>query len=241
MTKQRTLAGEVKIAGVGLHTGAEVNLVLKPATEGGIVFNRTDLPDADAIPAIVSKVISTQRGTTIGSDENRVNTIEHIMAALSGSGIANAIVEIDGPECPILDGSSKPVIDAINAVGTKELESEIQVLKVDSNIEFTDEASGASYLILPNESPKMTVMIDYNKNCLPPQHAVMESYNDFTEQIAPTRTFVFLHELEFLLEHNLIKGGGLDNAVVFVEDIPSKQPHSSKDTHGWASSEFHAE
>lgn len=223
MTKQRTLAGEVKIAGVGLHTGAEVNLVLKPATEGGIVFNRTDLPDADAIPAIVSKVISTQRGTTIGSDENRVNTIEHIMAALSGSGIANAIVEIDGPECPILDGSSKPVVDAINAVGTEELESDIQVLKVDSNIEFTDEESGASYLILPNDSPKMTVMIDYNKNCLPPQHAVMESYDDFAEQIASTRTFVFLHELEFLLEHNLIKGGGLDNAVVFVEEIPSEE------------------
>lgn len=223
MTKQRTLSSEVKISGVGLHTGAEVNLVLKPATEGGIVFDRTDLPEADAIPAIVSKVISTQRGTTIGVDENRVNTIEHIMAALSGLGITNAIVEINGPECPILDGSSTPVIDAIKAVGTEELESEIDVLNIDSNIEFTDEESGASYMILPSDSPKMTVMIDYNKNCLPPQHATMESYDDFTDQIAPTRTFVFLHELEFLLEHDLIKGGGLDNAVVFVEDVPSEE------------------
>jgi UDP-3-O-[3-hydroxymyristoyl] N-acetylglucosamine deacetylase/3-hydroxyacyl-[acyl-carrier-protein] dehydratase len=223
MTKQRTLAGEVKISGVGLHTGAEVNLVLKPATEGGILFRRTDLADADPIAAAVSNVISTQRGTTIGKDENRVNTIEHVMAALSGSGISNAIVEIDGPECPILDGSSKPVIDAINAVGTEELESEIEVLKVDSNIEFTDEESGASYLILPSDAPKMTVMIDYNRNCLPPQHAIMESYDDFANLIAPTRTFVFLHELEFLLEHNLIKGGGLDNAVVFVDEVPSEE------------------
>jgi len=223
MTRQRTLAGEVKISGVGLHTGAEVILVLKPASEGGIVFRRTDLTDAEAIPAVVSNVISTQRGTTIGKDENRVNTIEHIMAALSGLGISNAIVEIDGPECPILDGSSKPVIDAINVVGTEELETAIEVLKVDSNIEFTDEESGASYLILPSDAPKMTVMIDYNRNCLPPQHAIMESYEDFSEQIAPTRTFVFLHELEFLLEHNLIKGGGLDNAVVFVDEVPSDE------------------
>jgi UDP-3-O-[3-hydroxymyristoyl] N-acetylglucosamine deacetylase/3-hydroxyacyl-[acyl-carrier-protein] dehydratase len=223
MTKQRTLAGEVKISGVGLHTGAEVNLVLKSATEGGILFHRTDLVDAEPISATVSNVISTQRGTTIGKEENLVNTIEHIMAALSGLGISNARVEIDGPECPILDGSSKPVIDAINAVGTEELESEIEVLKFDSNIEFTDEESGASYLILPSDAPKMTVMIDYNRNCLPPQHAVMESYSDFAEQIAPTRTFVFLHELEFLLEHNLIKGGGLDNAVVFVDEIPTEE------------------
>lgn len=223
MMKQRALKGEVRISGVGLHTGAEVNLVLKPATEGGIVFRRTDLTDAEPIPAIVSKVVSTQRGTTIGKDENRVNTIEHIMAALSGLGISNAIVEIDGPECPILDGSSKPVIDAINAVGTDVIENEIEVLNIDSNIEFTDEVSGASYMILPADSPKMTVMIDYNKNCLPPQHATMESYADFVEQIAPTRTFVFLHELEFLLEHDLIKGGGLDNAVVFVEDVPSEE------------------
>ncbi|MCB0756161.1 MAG: bifunctional UDP-3-O-[3-hydroxymyristoyl] N-acetylglucosamine deacetylase/3-hydroxyacyl-ACP dehydratase [Flavobacteriales bacterium] len=223
MTKQRALKGEVRVSGVGLHTGAKVNLVLKPAIEGGIVFRRTDLADADAIPAVVSNVISTQRGTTIGKDENRVNTIEHIMAALSGLGISNAIVEIDGPECPILDGSSKPVIDAINAVGTEELESGVEVLKVDSNIEFTDEESGASYLILPSDTPEMTVMIDYNRNCLPPQHANMKSYDDFAEQVAPTRTFVFLHELEFLLEHNLIKGGGLDNAVVFVDEVPSEE------------------
>lgn len=221
MSKQRILAGDVKISGVGLHTGADVNLILKPATEGGIVFNRVDLADAEPIPAAVQNVANTQRGTTIGKDTNLVNTVEHIMAALSGMGVSHALVEINGPECPILDGSSKPIIDAIKEVGTVELEKDLEVLIVDSNLEFTDENSGASYLIVPNDSPKMTVMIDYNRNCLPPQHAVMQSYNDFEEQIASTRTFVFLNELEFLLEHNLIKGGGLDNAVVFVEEVPS--------------------
>jgi UDP-3-O-[3-hydroxymyristoyl] N-acetylglucosamine deacetylase/3-hydroxyacyl-[acyl-carrier-protein] dehydratase len=223
MGKQRTLAAEVTVHGVGLHTGAEVTLVLKPSTEGGIVFHRTDLADAAPIAAHVSNITSTQRGTTIGLAENAVHTIEHVMAGLAGLGIAHAQVDIDGPECPILDGSSLPIVQAIQSVGTKELETFEEILKIDSNVEFVDEASGASYLIIPSDRPQMTVMIDYNRNSLPPQHAVMKDYADFGTDIAPCRTFCFLHELEFLLENNLIKGGGLDNSVVFVEELLDDQ------------------
>lgn len=223
MLKQRTLAAEVKIAGVGLHTGKEVNLTIKPSEEGGFVFQRTDITDAEPIKALASNVISTQRGTTIGKENNTVSTIEHVMAALAGSGIQNATVEIDGPECPILDGSSKPIIDAISKVGLKELKADIDVLKITSNVEFTDEESGASYLILPSNEIDLTVMIDYGRQSLPPQHAKLESFGDFAEQIAPARTFCFLHELEFLLENGLVQGGGLNNALVFVEEIPSAE------------------
>jgi UDP-3-O-[3-hydroxymyristoyl] N-acetylglucosamine deacetylase/3-hydroxyacyl-[acyl-carrier-protein] dehydratase len=223
MGKQRTLAAEITVSGVGLHTGASVKLVIKPATEGGIIFKRSDLKDAEPIVATVSNVTSTQRGTTIGSDSNVVHTIEHIMAGLAGSGVNHAFIEIDGPECPILDGSSLPVVQAIEAVGTKELETLEEFFKVDANLEFTDEATGASYLIIPSERPQMTVMIDYNRNSLPPQHAVMKDYADFVAEFAPCRTFCFLHELEFLLDNNLIKGGGLDNAVVFVEELPDEK------------------
>lgn len=223
MSKQRTLAAEVKIAGVGLHTGEEVNLTIKPSHEGGFVFQRTDIVDAEPIKALASNVVTTQRGTTIGKDNNTVSTIEHVMAALSGSGVQNAIIEIDGPECPILDGSSKPITDAIAKVGFKELEADVEVLKITSNLEFTDEDSGASYLILPSEETKFTVMIDYGRQSLPPQHATLNSMADFVEQIAPARTFCFLHELEFLLENNLVKGGGLNNAVVFVEEELSQE------------------
>ena len=220
MSKQRTLAADVHVSGVGLHTGKEVNLTIKPSVEGGFVFHRTDLEDAEPIKAVASNVVSTQRGTTIGKDNNTVSTIEHLMAALSGSGIQNAIIEIDGPECPILDGSSKPIVDAISKVGLKELDTDIEVLKITSNLDFSDE-SGASYLILPAEETKFTVMIDYGRQSLPPQHATLDNLGDFVEQIAPARTFCFLHELEFLLENNLVKGGGLDNAVVYVEEVLS--------------------
>jgi UDP-3-O-[3-hydroxymyristoyl] N-acetylglucosamine deacetylase/3-hydroxyacyl-[acyl-carrier-protein] dehydratase len=140
------------------------------------------------------------------------------MAALAGNGIDQALIEIDGPECPILDGSSKPIVEAIFKAGTTDLESEKEVLKFSSNYEFTDEESGASYLILPADDLKFTVMIDYNKQSLPPQHAVLNNLAGFNEEIAPARTFCFLHELEFLLETDLVKGGALDNAVVYVEE-----------------------
>lgn len=214
--KQHTVKKAFTIEGVGLHTGAPVTMTVSPAEAGGVVFVRTDMGNAE-VKAAVANVVSTARGTTIGSGEATVSTIEHVMAALSANGITNARIEINGPECPIMDGSSKDFCEAINKVGVEEQEAAHEVLTIDSNTEFKDEETGAEYLIVPSDSPRFTVMIDYNSQVLPPQHAVLHNLADFEKEIAPTRTFCFLHELELLLEHNLIKGGALDNAVVFVE------------------------
>ena len=214
---QKTINQPLSISGVGLHTGQMVKVTINPSDEAGIVFVRTDLDGAE-IKATVANITSTSRGTTIGSGDATVSTIEHWMASLAAAGVTNASIEIDGPECPILDGSSKEITEAINKVGVKELEGTHQTLDIDTNLEFKDEETGAEYLIVPSESPRFTVMIDYNSKVLPPQHAVLNSLQDFEAEIAPNRTFCFLHELEQLLEHNLIQGGGLDNAVVFVEE-----------------------
>ncbi|MDP6908088.1 MAG: bifunctional UDP-3-O-[3-hydroxymyristoyl] N-acetylglucosamine deacetylase/3-hydroxyacyl-ACP dehydratase [Flavobacteriales bacterium] len=214
--KQKTIKSECIIAGVGLHTGAEVNMVINPADQGGIVFVRTDLDNAE-IRAISSNVSSTSRGTTISSGDASVSTIEHVMASLVAVEIDNAVIEINGPECPILDGSATEILAAISKVGAKELDNVHEVLSFRSNVEFKDEESGAEYLIIPSDKPQFTVLIDYNSQVLTPQHAVLQDLADFGTEIAPCRTFCFLHELEYLLENNLIKGGGLENAVVFVE------------------------
>ena len=214
--KQFTLTKPVKISGVGLHTGATVNLAIQPTEEPGIVFVRTDLDNAE-IKATVANISSTSRGTTLTSGEAAISTIEHVMAALAAFGVTNARIEIDGPECPILDGSSLEIAQALEKAAVTELQANADVLNIDSNLEFKDEESGAEYLIVPSDRPRFTVMIDYNSDILPPQHAVLNNLADFTKEIAPNRTFCFLHELEILLDHNLIQGGGLDNAVVFVE------------------------
>ena len=214
--KQKTVNQIIKLSGIGLHTGAQVNVVIHPAETGGLLFVRTDLNNAE-IPATVANITSTSRGTTIGVGDATVSTIEHWMASLAAVGVTQARIEIDGPECPILDGSSMAITAAINEAGLKELENEASVLTIDSNVEYKDEETGAEYIIIPSEQPRFTVMIDYNSKVLPPQHAVLNSLADFETEIAPNRTFCFLHELELLLEHNLIQGGGLDNAVVFVE------------------------
>lgn len=214
--KHKTIATSCSIHGVGLHTGVTVNLTFQPSTEGNITFVRTDLDNAE-IKANSAHITSTARGTTIGVKEASVSTIEHVMAALSALEISSVKIEIDGPECPILDGSSAEIYAVLKKAGVTELEQEQDVLTVEENIEFVDEETGAEYLIVPSATPRFTVMIDYGSKVLPPQHAVMSSFDDFEAEIAPNRTFCFLHELEVLLEHNLIKGGGLDNAVVFVE------------------------
>ncbi|MCF8277528.1 MAG: bifunctional UDP-3-O-[3-hydroxymyristoyl] N-acetylglucosamine deacetylase/3-hydroxyacyl-ACP dehydratase [Flavobacteriales bacterium] len=214
--KHKTITSACTVSGVGLHTGANVNLTFKPSEIGEILFVRTDLDNAE-IKAISAHIVSTARGTTIGVGSATVSTIEHVMAALSAVGISSVTIEIDGPECPILDGSSIELFSKLKNAGIKELEADRDVLNFDTNIEFKDEETGAEYLIIPSDRPRFTVMIDYNSKVLPPQHAVLNDMADFEAEIAPNRTFCFLHELELLLEHNLIKGGGLDNAVVFVE------------------------
>jgi UDP-3-O-[3-hydroxymyristoyl] N-acetylglucosamine deacetylase / 3-hydroxyacyl-[acyl-carrier-protein] dehydratase len=217
--RQHTIAKAMTLNGVGLHSGAKVRLSIAPSERGGIVFIRTDMEGQPRIPASVLKVVDTSRGTTIGQDGATVSTIEHVMAALYALGVSHAEISIDGPEMPILDGSSKPVVDALISAGIKELEGQREVLAIHENFSFTDENSGASYLIIPAEKTSYTVLIDYNSRVLAPQHAVLHDIKDFLEQIAPSRTFCFLHELEYLLAKQLIKGGNLDNALVFVEEV----------------------
>lgn len=217
--RQHTIAKAVTLKGVGLHSGASVRLDIAPAENGGIVFIRTDMDGQPRITASVLKVVDTSRGTTIGQDGATVSTIEHVMAALYALGICHAEISIDGPEMPILDGSSKPIVDALLSAGLKELEGQREMLAIHGNFSFTDEKSGASYLIIPAEKTSYTVMIDYDSRVLPPQHAVLSDIQDFEDHIAPARTFCFLHELEYLLDKQLIKGGNLDNALVFVEQV----------------------
>jgi UDP-3-O-[3-hydroxymyristoyl] N-acetylglucosamine deacetylase/3-hydroxyacyl-[acyl-carrier-protein] dehydratase len=166
--KQRTIAQSVSLQGVGLHTGADVRITIGPSENGAITFVRTDLDGSPEIKAQVQYVVDTSRGTTIGQNGATVSTIEHVMAALYALGIDNAEIAIDGPECPILDGSSKPILEAIAAVGTRELEAEKEVLQFTENFEFTDEKSGASYLVVPAECTSYTVMIDYRSRVLAP-------------------------------------------------------------------------
>jgi len=225
--KQRTIASEVTLTGTGLHSGAQVKLTIGPAESGGVVFIRADLEGQPVIKADALNVSDTSRGTTIGHDLAKVSTIEHVMAALYANGIAHAMIEVDGPEMPILDGSAKPIMDALASVGTRELEAKQEELHFDTPFHFTDEKTGASFVIIPADQPSWTVMIDYNSRVLTPQHAVLKSIDDFGNEISPARTFSFLHELEFLLQNGLIKGGSLDNAVVFVEK-PLDEAHRER-------------
>jgi UDP-3-O-[3-hydroxymyristoyl] N-acetylglucosamine deacetylase / 3-hydroxyacyl-[acyl-carrier-protein] dehydratase len=216
--KQRTLAKDVYISGKGLHTGLHVNMTIKAAPANhGIRFMRIDLEENPVVHAIVDNVVDTSRGTTLDENGVRIGTIEHLLAAISGCSIDNALIEIDAPEAPILDGSSKPIFDALNAVGTVELESERKYFELKERIEFHDVEKGIEIVAFPDDHLSLTVQIDYNSKVLGNQYASMNSISEFGTEIAPCRTFVFLHELELLVKHNLIKGGDVDNAIVIVD------------------------
>lgn len=218
--KQRTIKEAVTISGVGLHTGKNTNLTFKPAQENfGYRFKRTDLEGQPIIKVDVDNVLDVSRGTTIGYDGATVGTIEHTLAALVGLGLDNVLMEIDGPEAPILDGSSKLFIDALKKVGIQEQEQERQYFELKTNLEYTDEENGIQIIAVPSDEFKVTVMIDYNSPVLGSQHATLNDLSEFEEEIAASRTFCFLHELELLLDNNLIKGGDLDNAIVVVDKV----------------------
>lgn len=215
---QQTLKGEVLIEGVGLHTGNAVKINLVPAKTGfGIRFKRVDLPEQPMFKADVDYVVDTSRGTTLEHNGARISTVEHIMAALAGLGIDNAIIEVDGPEIPIMDGSAYPFIEAIEAVGIKEQEGKRVYFTLDTNIHFYDPVKDVDILAIPSSEYQVTTMIDFNSPILGTQHAALKSLSDFKDEISKARTFVFLHELEHLYQSNLIKGGNLDNAIVLVD------------------------
>ncbi|MDX2278652.1 MAG: bifunctional UDP-3-O-[3-hydroxymyristoyl] N-acetylglucosamine deacetylase/3-hydroxyacyl-ACP dehydratase [Saprospiraceae bacterium] len=216
--KQSTIQNAVSVRGVGLHTGKTVTLTFKPALANhGYRFQRVDLPDQPIIPADVKMVISTNRGTTLKSGEAQVSTVEHVLSALTGMGIDNVLLEIDGPEMPIMDGTSMPFVEAILEAGMTELDAEREYYIVTEPIAYKDEVTGTELLALPSDNFEATVMIDFASKVLGPQFAALHNLSEYVKEIAPCRTFVFVHELEKLLEMGLIKGGDMDNAIVIAD------------------------
>jgi UDP-3-O-[3-hydroxymyristoyl] N-acetylglucosamine deacetylase/3-hydroxyacyl-[acyl-carrier-protein] dehydratase len=216
--KQRTLKSPVKLQGIGLHTGQLVNLEICPAPDNhGYKFQRVDLDGQPTIKADVDLVVATDRGTTLEQNGARVYTTEHILAALYGCEVDNALIKLDAPEVPIMDGSSLLFVNAFEAVGYEEQEAERNYFVLTENIPWEDPEKGTEFLAIPDENYRITVMVDYNSPVLGTQHASMYHLGDFKTEIAKCRTFVFLRELEYLASNNLIKGGDLDNAIVLVE------------------------
>ncbi|MBL7828034.1 MAG: bifunctional UDP-3-O-[3-hydroxymyristoyl] N-acetylglucosamine deacetylase/3-hydroxyacyl-ACP dehydratase [Saprospiraceae bacterium] len=216
--KQSTILKPATIQGVGLHTGKKVTLTIKPAEANhGFRFQRIDLPDQPVIPADVKLVFSTNRGTTLKSGDAQVSTVEHVLSALVGLDIDNVLLEIDGPEMPIMDGTSLPFVEAIRKAGMQELDAERDYFVVTEPISYKDEVTGTELMALPADHFEATVMIDFNSSVLGQQFAALNNMSDYEKEIAPCRTFVFLHELEKLLDMGLIKGGDLDNAIVIAD------------------------
>jgi len=223
--RQHTLAGEAFLEGIGLHTGEQAKLTLRPAEPGtGYVFIRTDLEGQPSVHAVASNVSETRRGTTLKEGDATVHTTEHVLAALYASGIDNAVLELQGPEVPILDGSAQPFLEAIDRAGSVAQDAARNYFKVRKNISLRTE-DGVEMLLVPLEEDafKATVMVDYRSPILGTQHARLESLEAFGTDIAPCRTFVFLKEVVTLAEQGLIKGGDIDNAVVLAERAYSSE------------------
>jgi len=221
--KQKTLGKAVSVKGKGLHTGLEVELTFKPAPINfGYKFQRTDLSDKPIIHAIADNVVDTSRSTVIGNKDVRVGTVEHVLSALYGLGVDNALIEITGPETPIMDGSAIAYANAILSAGIVEQEADKKFFVVKNNIGFSDEENGIELMTFPDEDFSVNVMIDYNSEVLNNQYASLSSLKEYKKEIAPCRTFVFFRELEILYKNNLIKGGDLDNAIVLVDKEVSK-------------------
>jgi UDP-3-O-[3-hydroxymyristoyl] N-acetylglucosamine deacetylase / 3-hydroxyacyl-[acyl-carrier-protein] dehydratase len=217
MQLQTTIQQTISVQGVGLHTGKSVTLTFKPAAANhGYRFQRVDLPEQPVIPADVKFVVSTNRSTTLRQGEVQVSTIEHVLSALFGLGVDNVLLEIDGPEMPIMDGTAMAFVRAIEQAGIETLDVEREYFDITEPIAYRDEVTGTELLALPADHFEATVMVDYNSPVLEPQFAALSNIEHYTREIAPCRTFVFLHELEKLIELGLIKGGNLDNAIVIA-------------------------
>jgi UDP-3-O-[3-hydroxymyristoyl] N-acetylglucosamine deacetylase/3-hydroxyacyl-[acyl-carrier-protein] dehydratase len=221
--KQTTLKAPVTLHGVGLHSGAEVSLTFQPAeAHHGYKFRRVDLPGQPIIEADCDLVTDTSRGTTLEKNGASISTVEHVLAALVGLEIDNVLMDVSGPEMPIMDGSSIPFVEALSACGTIELEAEREYFEIPYNIHYTDPENQVEIIAMPVNDYRLTVMVDYNSPVLGSQHAALTHISEFKNQIAPCRTFCFLHELEMLLANNLIKGGDLNNAIVVVDRAVSQ-------------------
>lgn len=218
MEKQRTLASEFSLSGKGLHTGLNANVTFKPAPENhGYKLKRIDLEGEPIIDALAENVTNTQRGTVLSKGDVKVSTVEHALAALYAWGVDNCLIEVDAPEIPILDGSARFFSENIERVGLVEQNAPKDYYIVRHKIEVKDEKTGSSLIILPDERFNINVLIEFDSPVLPNQYASLTNIVEFPEKIAASRTFVFLREIETLLQENLIKGGDLDNAIVIYD------------------------
>ncbi len=221
---QRTLKEAIHIEGKGLHTGKVVNMTIRPASPNhGVKFKRVDMEGQPEILADAMNVGSTVRNTTIKRGGASISTIEHLLSALYALHIDNVLVEIDAGEVPILDGSSLPFVHAIQKAGIEEQDQEKEFLIIRKPIHYVDEETGSEISVFPAENFELTALIDFNSKILGLQYANYNGYTDYAKEVAPARTFVFLHELTQLLQYDLVKGGGLENAVVFVEEVPERK------------------
>jgi UDP-3-O-[3-hydroxymyristoyl] N-acetylglucosamine deacetylase/3-hydroxyacyl-[acyl-carrier-protein] dehydratase len=218
MVKQKTIKTEISLTGVGLHTGKEVTMTFKPApSNNGFTFVRVDLEGHPVIEADANYVVNTQRGTNLEKLGVKIQTPEHVLAALVGCDLDNVIIELNTSELPIMDGSSKYFVEALEKAGIEEQNTKRNVYVVKEIISFTDEESGSEILIMPSDTYCITTMVDFGTKILGTQNATMKGIHDFKKEISESRTFSFLHELESLLENGLIKGGDLNNAIVYVD------------------------
>jgi UDP-3-O-[3-hydroxymyristoyl] N-acetylglucosamine deacetylase/3-hydroxyacyl-[acyl-carrier-protein] dehydratase len=234
MVKQKTIKTEISLTGVGLHTGKEVKMTFKPApVNNGFTFVRVDLEGHPVIEADANYVVNTQRGTNLEKLGVKIQTPEHVLAALMGSDLDNIIIELDASELPIMDGSSKFFMEAIEEAGIIEQELNRNVYVVKEVISFTDEDSGSEIMVMPSDHYSITTMVDFGTKILGTQNATLKTIGDFKTEISNARTFSFLHELESLLENGLIKGGDLNNAIVYVDkDISESTMESLKKAFG---------
>ena len=216
--KQQTLAAPISFSGKGLHTGVHVSMTVNPAPDNsGIVLRRIDLENTPTVPALCEYVTDTSRGTTIEKGEAKISTVEHILSALWSMGVDNAVIDIDAPETPIMDGSAREYVQRITETGLVEQKADRKYYEVTEKQVYTIPDKGVAIIIYPDDEFTVSVHVDYNSKVIGNQYATLDMFNDYAEKIAPCRTFVFLHELEPLLNMNLIKGGDLDNAIVVVE------------------------
>jgi UDP-3-O-[3-hydroxymyristoyl] N-acetylglucosamine deacetylase/3-hydroxyacyl-[acyl-carrier-protein] dehydratase len=216
--KQKTIQKEITLSGVGLHTGNNVIMTLKPAPiNHGFAFSRIDLEGTPTIAAKAEYVVNTQRGTNLEKNGVQIQTSEHVLAAAVGLDIDNLLIEIDASEPPILDGSSKYFIEALEKAGIEEQDAPIEEYVVKEVISYKDEASGSEIILMPSDEYQITAMVDFGTKILGTQNATLDKMSDFKSEIADARTFSFLHEIEMLLENDLIKGGDLNNAIVYVD------------------------
>lgn len=217
--KQRTIQKEISMSGIGLHTGVNTKMTFKPAPEDhGIRFVRTDIEGNPSVIADIDHVVDISRGTTLQDGEAKVYTVEHVLASFAGLQIDNMIVELDNCEPPVIDGSAKPYVDKLLEAGIKKQEADKFYLEIDTPMAYSESDRGVDLIVAPSDDLRITFMIDYKNPALGTQYtSLVDLEKEFVDEFAPARTFCFLSEVEMLKDHNLIKGGGLDNAVVIYD------------------------